>query len=390
MKSLAIFGATGSVGDSVIDIVKQFPEKFDVKVLTASKNWEKLAQLAHDLKPEHVVIADETFYPMLRDALAGVPVNILTGDDGLVTAAQMPVDLHVAAIVGIAGLRPTYEAVKCGYNIALANKESLVCAGSFIKEAARVSGAEILPMDSEHNAIFQVLEPENRSRLSRIILTASGGPFRERSRAELADVTVKQALAHPNWEMGAKISIDSATMANKALEVAEAYHLFDLQPDQIDVVIHPQSVVHSMVEYQDGSILAQMGASDMRVPVGYCLFWPERGVFRSDKLDLQSRLDLHFSSIDFERFSMVKVVFDILNDNKDKMIVFNASNEVCVEAFLQQKIGFLDIEYIVQSCVEKINVLDISSLEDVFALDLETRQFAYDIIKNKNAHQTAA
>ena len=383
-KNIAIFGATGSVGGSVIDIVKQSPERFNVEVLTASSNWKALAKLALELGPKSVVIADERFYPELSDALQGRGIDILTGEDGLVTAAQYPVDLHVAAIVGIAGLMPTYKAIECGYTIALANKEALVCAGQLMMDAAKRSDATILPLDSEHNAIFQSLEYDNRSAVSKIILTASGGPFRDKTREDLANVTVAEALAHPNWDMGPKISIDSATMANKALEVAEAHHLFNVPADKIEVVIHPQSIVHSMVEYVDGSILAQMGAPDMRTPVAHCLNWPKRFPANTDKLDFKKVIDLQFRPVDFGRFKMLGIMFEIIKNNSLMSVVFNAANEAAVEAFLSKKIEFLGIEDVVEHVLSKAPVVSILNIEDVFALDLETRRIAYDIIKTVN------
>ena len=383
-KSIALFGATGSVGSSVIDIVRADRDRFDLTVLTAASNWKKLATLALEFLPRYVVIADERYYEKLSEALSGSGIDILTGEDGLITAAQIPVDLHVASIVGIAGLLPTYKAVECGYTVALANKEALVCAGSLMMQAAQRSGATILPLDSEHNAIFQSLEFDNKSAVSKIILTASGGPFREKSREDLLNVTVAEALAHPNWDMGAKISIDSATMANKALEVAEAYHLFNQPAENIEVVIHPQSIVHSMVEYSDGSVLAQMGAPDMRTPVAYCLNWPKRHKANTDRLDFSAAFNLDFYPPDLERFRMLGIMLDILNKNSTLGVNFNAANEVAVEAFLSEKIAFVDIEHTVSKVLENTNDPQITNIEDVLTLDLETRRIAYDIIKTLN------
>lgn len=387
MKTLAIFGATGSIGDSTLEIISSQPDRFDIKVLTAHSNWEKLAKIARKFQPETVVLADEDHFPKLQDALKDTSINVLAGKDALNDAAQIDVDLHIAAIVGIAGLEPIFAAVGAGNNIALANKEALVCAGHLLLAEAQKYNVDILPVDSEHNAIFQVFENENRPALSKVILTASGGPFRTKTRAELRSVSRDQALKHPNWSMGAKISIDSATMANKSLEMLEAVYLFNLKPHELEVVIHPQSIIHSMVEYTDGSVLAQLGAPDMKTPIGYALNWPNRADIPSNRLSFAEAMNFDFYPMDEDRFLTVKMMREIIRTDLQRGIIFNAANEIAVDAFLKQKIAFLEIEPMIQTCLERVDMPKIGNIEDVLALDLETRAIAHDIIKDNR--QTA-
>jgi|AntRauTorcE11897_2_1112592.scaffolds.fasta_scaffold00827_13 1-deoxy-D-xylulose-5-phosphate reductoisomerase len=386
-KTVSIFGSTGSVGQNTVTLITDQPERFDVRVLTARSNWQKLAAQARALKPEMVVIADNRYYDDLKDALAGTNIEIAAGEAAVVEAASRPVDLHVAAIVGIAGLKPVLAAVEAGCDIALANKESLVCGGMLLMDTVRRAGVRLLPVDSEHNAIYQVLDPAHRPALSKVILTASGGPFRDLSRQDLKSVSLEQALKHPNWSMGAKISIDSATMANKALEMIEACYLFDLAPEELAVVIHPQSLIHSMVEYQDGSVLAQLGAADMKIPIGYCLNYPDRHQMNSERLDFTQPQNMSFSPVDKQRFVLVEVMEDIIRTNKDRAIVFNAANEVIVENFLNHKIAFSEIDSMIELVSRQVFVPEITRIEDVYMLDLETRHVTYDIIKDK---QTAS
>lgn len=387
-KTLALFGSTGSVGKNAVALVLDQPEKFDVRVLTARSNWEDLARQARALKPEIVVIADKRYYKQLKEALAGEQIEVAAGEAAVTDAAARPVDLHLAAIVGIAGLKPVLKAVEAGCDIALANKESLVCAGGLLMAAVKKAGVRLLPVDSEHNAIFQVFDPAQRAGISKVILTASGGPFRAYSREDIETVTIEQALKHPNWSMGAKISIDSATMANKALEMMEACYLFDLKPDELDVVLHPQSLIHSMVEYKDGSVLAQMGAPDMKTPIGYCLHYPERGEVQSQRLDFTKPQDFSFYPIDKQRFLLVEVMEDIIRTEKNRAIVFNAANEVMVEAFLNGKIAFSKIDRMIELVLRHVLVPEITKIEDVYMLDLETRHITHDIIKN--THKVSA
>ena len=385
MKRLSIFGATGSIGTSSLDIVRFQPDLFQIEVLTGHSRWEALCDLALEFHPNVVVIGKPEFYADVKTRLDKTGIIVLAGEEGLVEAAELPCDIHIAAIVGLAGLAPTFHAVKKGYTIALANKEALVCAGDLLLHEAKVSNCTILPVDSEHNAIFQVLENKNRSAVERVILTASGGPFRTRTRESLQDVQVSDALKHPNWSMGAKISIDSATMANKALEMVEAVYLFNLEPKELDVVIHPQSIVHSMVEYCDGSILAQMGAHDMRTAIGYALNWPDRKAIGGKRLDLLQCGELSFHDVDTQRFPAIRMMREIIRTDLRHGIVFNAANEIAVEAFLKQKIAFLSIEAIIGRCLDAIVPDQVKALKDVYALDLETRRFADDIIKSERA-----
>lgn len=381
MKTLSIFGATGSIGTNTLDIVRAYPEKYDVRVLTAHSNWKKLAEQAREFTPEIVVLSNEKYLDDLKSELPGTYVKVCGGSAALLDAAEIKVDLHIAAIVGIAGLAPIFKAVNTGIDIALANKEALVCAGHLLLDSARRNNVNILPVDSEHNAIFQVFETRNRHALSKVILTASGGPFRTKTRDDLKSVTRDQALKHPNWSMGAKISIDSATMANKALEMIEAVYLFDLKPHELDVVIHPQSIIHSMVEYQDGSVLAQLGAPDMKTPIGYALNWPERGAVNSERMNFKNVLSFDFYPVDIQRFKAIKMMQNIIDGDMRCAIIFNAANEVAVEAFLEQKIAFLEIEPMIGQCLEKLAVPDIANIEDIYALDLETRSVAHNIMK---------
>ncbi len=380
MKTLALFGSTGSIGTSTLDIVRARPDDFKVKALTAHSNWEKLAEQAREFSPDIVVISNEAYQAQLKEVLEGSKIEVLAGEAALIEVAKIDIDLHIAAIVGIAGLKPVFSAVKAGNDVALANKEALVCAGDLLLSEAKKNNVNILPVDSEHNAIFQVFDQNSRDSISKVILTASGGPFRTKNRADLSAVTRDQALKHPNWSMGAKISIDSATMANKALEMIEAVYLFDLRPEELEVVIHPQSLIHSMVEYKDGSVLAQMGAPDMKTPIGYALNWPSRGEVNSQRLDFTKVLNFEFYPVDYDRFHTVDLMRDIIKTDLNKAIVFNAANEIAVDAFLKQKIAFLEIEPMIQECLEHIEVLPINTIDDVFALDLETRHYAHDIV----------
>ena len=374
MKTLALFGSTGSIGTSTLDIVRARPDDFKVKALTAHSNWEKLAEQAREFSPDIVVISNEAYQAQLKEVLEGSKIEVLAGEAALIEVAKIDIDLHIAAIVGIAGLKPVFSAVKAGNDVALANKEALVCAGDLLLSEAKKNNVNILPVDSEHNAIFQVFDQNSRDSISKVILTASGGPFRTKNRADLSAVTRDQALKHPNWSMGAKISIDSATMANKALEMIEAVYLFDLRPEELEVVIHPQSLIHSMVEYKDGSVLAQMGAPDMKTPIGYALNWPSRGEVNSQRLDFTKVLNFEFYPVDYDRFHTVDLMRDIIKTDLNKAI------EIAVDAFLKQKIAFLEIEPMIQECLEHIEVLPINTIDDVFALDLETRHYAHDIV----------
>jgi 1-deoxy-D-xylulose-5-phosphate reductoisomerase len=383
MRKITILGATGSVGQSTIKVLQAQEEKFNIQAITANSNVELLAQQAVSLNAKRAVIADEQYYGALKDALAGTGVEVAAGEAAIVEAANMPADWIMAAIVGMAGLKPIMAAIKQGTIVAIANKEPLVSAGPFVMAAVEKYGATLLPIDSEHNAVFQVFEPDNKSSIERIILTASGGPFREMSALDMANVTPKQALAHPNWDMGAKISIDSATMMNKALEVIEAQRLFDVTPNQIEVLVHPQSVVHSMVEYCDGSVLAQLGASDMCTPITNVLGYPKRLKTPGEKLDFTKMSKLEFHAPDLTRFPFVKMAYDCLDKGLYACITMNAANEVAVAAFLNHKIAFLDIYSLVSTALDNSEETQLNSLNDVIEYDSFVRRITDSLIREK-------
>jgi 1-deoxy-D-xylulose-5-phosphate reductoisomerase len=316
VKTVSILGATGSVGRSTADVILAHPDRFDVQAVTASTKAEDLAALAIKLKAKLAVVADESAYPALKQALSGTGIKTETGTNAIQDAASVPADIIMAAIVGMAGLLPVLKAVEQGRCVAIANKEPLVAAGSLVMAAVKKHGTTLLPVDSEHNAIFQVFDNDNRAGIERIILTASGGPFRTWTIDQMRAATPEQAVSHPNWSMGAKISVDSATMMNKGLEVIEAQRLFDMAPDKIDILIHPQSIVHSMVEYNDGSMLAQLGAPDMRTPIAYALGWPDRIATPGRRLDAASLSTLQFFPPDFERFPAMKMAYDCLRERR--------------------------------------------------------------------------
>jgi 1-deoxy-D-xylulose-5-phosphate reductoisomerase len=373
-RGVTILGATGSVGVATMDVISANPALFHVDAMTANANAEALAQQAKISRAKLAVIADETKYQDLKNALSGTDIKTAAGKSGLLEAASYPSDCTMAAIVGMAGLEPILRAIENGKNVAIANKEPLVAAGTLVMEAAKKSGASILPVDSEHNAIFQVFDTANRASIRRIILTASGGPFRDWSLAQMEQATPAQALKHPNWTMGQKISIDSATIMNKALEVIEAHHLFAMPPKKIDVVLHPQSIIHSMVEYSDGSVLSQMGASDMRIPIANALGWPKRISSNAPRLDFANISPLTFGVVDDGRFPAIKLAYDCLKEGAGACIAFNAANEMAAAAFLENKIGFLDIFRLIQKTVETIKVPPIHDLQTILAFDASVRQ----------------
>jgi 1-deoxy-D-xylulose-5-phosphate reductoisomerase len=371
-RKIAILGATGSIGTSTLDLVERDPERFEVVAVTAATNVEALADIARRTNARLAVISDERLLPELRERLAGTACEASAGEGALVEAA-LSAELVVAAIVGCAGLRPVMAAVEAGRTIALANKEALVTAGELMTGAAARSGATILPVDSEHNAIFQCLAGSNKVSVSRIILTASGGPFRTASAQTMRDASPAEAVAHPNWSMGAKISVDSATMMNKGLELIEAYHLFGVPSERIDIVIHPQSVVHSLVEFADGSVLAQLGSPDMRIPIAYALAWPERMATPAQRLDLAAIARLDFEAPDLERFPALKLARDALEAGGAAAIVLNAANEAAVARFLAGSIGFTDIARLVRGALEDSKHAPPRSIEEVFEIDRLTR-----------------
>ncbi len=375
-RRLTILGSTGSIGCNTLDLVARRPEAFEVEALTANGSAERLAEQARRVRAKLAVVADPSRYRDLKAALSGTGVEAAAGGQAITDAASRPSDWVMSAIVGAAGLAPTLAAVHRGAIVALANKETLVCAGSLmIAEVAR-RGATLLPVDSEHNAIFQVLDFERLETVERIILTASGGPFRGLSRQAMADVTPQQAIAHPNWDMGAKISVDSATMMNKGLELIEAHHLFRLPAERIEILVHPQSVVHSMVAYVDGSVLAQMGQPDMRTPIAYTLAWPERMAVPVERLDLAAVGRLSFEAPDSERFPALRLARQALRAGGSAPTVLNAANEVAVRGFLEGRLGFLGIAEVVERTLERLPGGPLGALEDVWHIDLEARRAA--------------
>jgi 1-deoxy-D-xylulose-5-phosphate reductoisomerase len=376
MKTLTILGATGSVGSQALDLVARNPGRWQVEALTANSDVPGLAAAARASGARFAAIGDPSLSGALKDALAGSGIESGAGASAICEAAQRPGEIVLTAIVGAAGLGPTLAAVKRGATLAIANKETLVCAGPVVTAAARASGAVLLPVDSEHNAVFQVFDHDQPDRVAKIILTCSGGPFRNASRAALAGVSVADACKHPVWSMGAKISIDSATLMNKGLELIEAYHLFPVGADRLDVIIHPQSVVHSMVEYVDGSVLAQLGTPDMRIPIAYAMAWPERIATPATRLDLTSIGKLEFEAPDLERFPCLRLAWDALRAGGSAPCILNAANEVAVAAFIAGQVSFLDIDRIVASTLDQVAAGPVGSLEEVVAIDGRARDVA--------------
>lgn len=382
MRRIAVLGATGSIGESTLDVIARHPDRYRAVVLSANKSVEDMAALCRNFRPQHAVMSDEAAADALEAALLDVPeVTVSAGAaelDQLVAATD--IDTVVAGIVGFAGLRPTLSAARSGKTILLANKEALVSAGGLFMETAKQGGATLLPLDSEHNAMHQCLpvdqfgRPE-MSNVEKIVLTASGGPFRGRSRQSLDTVTPEEACAHPNWSMGQKISVDSATLANKGLELAEACWLFDRTPDQIDIVVHPQSIVHSMIRYRDGSVLAQLGQPDMRTPIAYCLAWPDRVDAGVEPLDLVTARRLDFEAPDLEAFPCLALAQQAIT-RPGGMCVFSAANEIAVAAFLAGTVRFTDIDRVIELTLEDVNLSEPQSLNAVQALDQVARDIA--------------
>ncbi|HET9810116.1 MAG TPA: 1-deoxy-D-xylulose-5-phosphate reductoisomerase [Sphingomicrobium sp.] len=379
-RGVTILGATGSIGRSTLDLVERSPELFTIEALTAQTNVDALADAARRTGAKLAVIADSTRLVELRDKLDGSGCRAAAGADGLIEAARSDCDWLMAAIVGCAGLLPTMAAIEAGKTVALANKEALVTAGSLMIDAAVRSGATILPVDSEHNAIFQCLAGSRIEDVARLVLTASGGPFRDFSVEQMRDSTPAEAVAHPKWSMGAKISVDSATLMNKGLELIEAHHLFGLAPERIDIVVHPQSVVHSLVEFVDGSLLAQLGRADMRIPIAYALAWPARMETPADRLSLTEVARLDFEAPDPVRFPALRLAREALRRGLAAAITLNAANEVAVGSFLKGRIGFCDICRVVEQALEENKSTNPKSIEEVVALDRETRERAQSMI----------
>jgi 1-deoxy-D-xylulose-5-phosphate reductoisomerase len=373
VRTVTILGSTGSVGCSTIDLIERERDRYDIEALVANNSVARLAEQAKRLRPRMVAVADDRAYGPLKAAMAGTGIEVGAGAAAVTEAAMRPAEFVMAAIVGAAGLQPTLAAVRRGAIVGLANKETLVCAGALVMAEVARAGATLVPVDSEHSAIFQVFDTEQRERVARIILTASGGPFRAATREVMARATPEQAVAHPVWDMGAKISIDSATMMNKGLEVIEAFHLFGHPEPGIDILVHPQSVVHSMVEYIDGSVLAQLGTPDMRMPISLALGWPRRMPTPGRRLDLAEIGTLTFEAPDLERFPALRIARAALRAGRAAPLICNAANEVAVRAFLDRAIGFLDICSVVEDTVDAFADADAASLDEILYWDGRAR-----------------
>ena len=381
-KKITIFGSTGSIGQSTLDIIKHNPDKYEVIALTANKNYLRLLEQANLFKPKIVSINDNASYKKFIDLNSNKNLKVLNGLNSYEEILDFNTDLVMAAITGSAGLLPVVSALKKGLSIALANKESLVCSGSLVTSLAKSNNAKILPVDSEHNAIYQVLDSKNKSKISRLILTASGGPFFKKKIDELKNVTPREAIKHPNWSMGKKISIDSATMMNKGLELIEACYLFGIHQKNIDVVIHPESIVHSCVEYMDGSMLAQMGTPDMRTPISFTLAYPERIKTDVQRLNLSEIKKLTFFEPDLNKYPCLQLAYNSLEIGKSAPTILNAANEVAVQRFLEKKIKFLSIASVVEKTLNNSSISSINSIKDVIEVDKDSRDLANSIIKS--------
>lgn len=381
-KRIAIFGSTGSIGTQALEVIREHPNLFEVEILTAQTNDALLLKQALEFKPNAVVIGDETKYESVKTALAGTDVKVFAGEQSLEEVANFDTyDIMLAAIVGFAGLKPTLKAVQKGKLIALANKETLVVAGDIVMQQALENRAPVIPVDSEHSAIFQCLVGEARNPIEKIILTASGGPFLGKKPNFLVNVKRDHALQHPNWSMGAKISIDSATLMNKGLEMIEAKWMFNLKPEQVEVVVHPQSIIHSMVQFEDGSIKAQMGLPDMKLPIQYALGFPNRLKNEFPRLNFRKYPSLSFEEPDLKTFRNLGLAIEAMKKGGNMPCILNAANEVAVWAFLKNRIGFLDITAVVEKTMEKINFIQTPTLEEYFESDGEARNFAASIMK---------
>ena len=378
-KQIAILGSTGSIGTQALQVIEEHPDLYEAYALTANNQVELLAEQARKFMPAAVVIANEAKYLQLKEMLADLPIQVYAGADALCEIVEAkPIDVVLASMVGYAGLRPTMNAIRAGKAIALANKETLVVAGELINALAQQYHTPILPVDSEHSAIFQCLEPNNA--LEKVILTASGGPFRKFTMEQLQHVTKEQALKHPNWDMGAKITIDSATMMNKGFEVIEAKWLFGVRPDQIEVVVHPQSVIHSMVQYEDGAVKAQLGMPDMRLPIQYAFSYPQRIKASFDRLDFTTMKELTFEQPDTNRFRCLALAYEALNRGGNMACIVNAANEVVVSAFLKDRIPFLRMSEVIEQSMAKVPFIQTPTYEDYVATDAEARRIAESLI----------
>ena len=381
MKQITVLGSTGSIGTSVLELVRGAGGRFSLSCLTANRQIDKLAEQAREFRPQQVVIAEPSLYQPLKELLADTDIEVAAGPQALCDAAAAEADLVIAGIVGFAGLAPLMAAVGAGRKIALANKEALVVAGHIIMPALARTGAEILPVDSEHNAIFQCLEGNNSLDIEEIILTASGGPFRDLSADQLAGVTISQALAHPNWEMGRKITIDSATLMNKGLELIEAAWLFDQPRERLSAIIHPQSVVHGLVRFCDGSLLAQLGPADMKVPLSHALGWPERHSWPAERLDLAALGQLDFRPIDRQAFPCFDLACQVIGMPPAHAVMLNAANEEAVAAFLDGRLAFIDIAAVISAVMDQAEPQDCAELAAIREMDSQSRRLAANIIE---------
>jgi 1-deoxy-D-xylulose-5-phosphate reductoisomerase len=384
-KHIAILGSTGSIGTQALEVIAQHSEYFQVEVLTAQNNAGLLIEQAIKFKPNAVVIVNDTHYAQVKEALLPLDIKVYAGENALASVVQMDsIDLVLTALVGYSGLLPTMKAIEAGKTIALANKETLVVAGELITQLAREKGVNIYPVDSEHSAIFQCIVGEFHNKIEKIILTASGGPFRGKKREELLSVTKAQALKHPNWTMGAKVTIDSASLMNKGLEVIEAKWLFNLHADQVEVVVHPQSIVHSLVQFEDSSIKAQLGLPDMRLPIQFAMTYPDRFKSNFPRFDFANYPSLTFEKPDMETFRNLALAFEALQRGGNVPCVLNAANEIAVAEFLKDKVGFLQMSEVVEQCMAKVQFVAKPNLDDYIETDKETRRLALEIINKKN------
>ncbi|HEY7663276.1 MAG TPA: 1-deoxy-D-xylulose-5-phosphate reductoisomerase [Xanthobacteraceae bacterium] len=383
-RTVTLLGATGSIGASTIDLLKRQRSRFRVEAVSANRSAAALAALARELDARYAAVADPSAYVELKGELFGTGIAAGAGESGLLEAAERPAEWVIGAITGAAGLKPTLAAAERGAIIALANKETLVCAGGLFMRRAAASGATVLPVDSEHNALFQAMSGSRREDVRRVILTASGGPFRTASAEAVRMATVEQALKHPNWSMGAKVTIDSATLMNKGLELIEAHHLFALSPDQIDILVHPQSIVHSLVEFCDGSLIAQLGTPDMRIPIAYCLAWPERMASEAPRLDLARAATLTFQEPDLERFPALRLARQALEAGGAAPTVLNAANEVAVAEFLARRLNFAGIsalvEAVLETAVSRNWTAEPQNADDALSIDHNTRLLAHELL----------
>lgn len=383
MKKIAILGSTGSIGTQALDVIRQHKDLFEAHTLTAGNNAELLVQQAREFSPDTIVIANESKYNDVKEALADTDIKVYCGEQALCEVVENKnIDIVLTAMVGFAGLRPTVNAIKAHKTIALANKETLVVAGELITQLAFENQSAILPVDSEHSAIFQSLVGENNNPIEKILLTASGGPFRKVSLEEIKNATAAQALHHPNWKMGAKITIDSASMMNKGVEMIEARWLYNVQPQNIEIIVQPESIIHSAVQFEDGAIIAQLGIPDMRLPIQYAFSFPHRLPLSSERLDLFAIQTLHFERADRKKFPCIQLAYDACRRGGNVPCIMNAANEIANLAFRENRIGFLDIPHFIFQAMENVPFIASPTLDDYFETDRETRQFTKKLIKN--------